>query len=301
MDPSPSNGRWRSPAGAERRIPGWAQGIVAALARDQPKVVTRSDIDELLQETRGTRTADEAVSGLRRLGWLVHLGITGTWTFIPPGQAEVVDPYLGLRAWERVAQPGFHLCGANAAWFLGYLDRAPNGKVQILLPPGTAIPKGLRSAVSALRLPLFPERGAIEPAPKFLLSRRLDLVRWSDGLPCIGPEALLAQLAMRPASFVPWDDLLAHLGRLVEDVENARLAQLLQSASAAAWQRAAYLLHAGGSPERGIALFDAAPFERWPVTSFAIGATADDDGLWVPEYELIDRLVYPTQLQLGKA
>lgn len=293
--------RWRSPVGAERRIPGWAQGIVAALARDEPRVVTRNDIDKLIDEFDVARTSDEAIGELRRLGWLVHLGIAGTWTFIPPGQAEVVDPYLGLRAWDRIASPGFHLCGANAAWFLGYLDRAPDGKAQILLRAGTALPKGIRASVSALRLPWSPDPSALEPAQRFLVRRRLDPVRWSDGLPCVGPDALVAQLSMRPASFGPWDDLIAHLPRVVEDTDDDRVAQLLDGASAAAWQRAAYLLHAGGSPERGRSLLDDAPFERWPVTTFAVGTTTSDDGLWVPQYGLVDRLVYPTQALLGKA
>lgn len=294
-------GHWLSPVGAERRVPGWAQGVVAALARDEPRVVTRTDVDALLHELGVARGTDEAIGELRRLGWLVHLGIAGTWTFIPPGQAEVIDPYLGLRAWDRTASPGFHLCGANAAWFLGYLDRAPDGKAQILLRAGTVLPKGLRASVSTLRLPWSPSPNALEPTQRFLVRRRLDLVRWSDGLPCIGPEALLAQLALRPASFGPWDDLIAHLPRLVEDSDDDRLAQLIENASAAAWQRVAYLLHAGGAPSRGVALFDAAPFERWPVTALEVGTATDTKTLWVPQYELIDRLVYPTQLQLGKA
>jgi hypothetical protein len=264
-------------------------------------VVTRTDVDALLHELGVARGTDEAIGELRRLGWLVHLGIAGTWTFIPPGQAEVVDPYLGLRAWDRIAAPGFHLCGANAAWFLGYLDRAPDGKAQILLRAGTVLPKGLRASVSTIRLPWSPSPHALEPTQRFLVRRRLDLVRWSDGLPCIGPEALLAQLALRPASFGPWDDLIAHLPRLVEDTDDGRLIRLLEGSSAAAWQRSAYLLHAGGSPQRGIALLDAAPLERWPVTAFAVGETTNEDGLWVPQYELVDRLIYPTQAQLGKA
>jgi len=294
-------GHWKSPVGAERRVPGWAQGVVAALARDEPRVVTRTDVEALLNELGVERGIDEAIGELRRLGWLVHLGIAGTWTFIPPGQAEVVDPYLGLRAWHRIATPGFHLCGANAAWFLGYLDRAPDGKAQILLPTGVVLPKGLRASASTVRLPWSPDPSVLEPTQSLLLRRRLDLVRWADGLPCIGPEALIAQVALRPASFGPWDDLITHLARLVEDSDNDRLAGLLEGASAAAWQRAAYLLHAGGSPSRGVALFDAAPFNRWPVTAFEVGTSTNDTTLWVPQYELIDRLVYPTQLLLGKA
>lgn len=299
---STSAGGWVSPVGAERRIPTWARGIVAAMSRDLPRVVTRDDIRALLDEAGSERTPDETISELRRLGWLVHLGIAGTWTFIAPGQSEVIDPYLSLRAWDRVASSGFYLAGANAAWFLGYLDRAPDPKVQILLPPGTALPKGLRRSVAALRLPWPEDTDLLGPTPRLLVRRRLDLVRWADGLRCIGPEALILQLASRPTSFTPWDDLIAHLPRLVEDCDDSRLVALLVVASAAAWQRAAYLLHAGGSPARAIAVFDAAPIETWPVTSFGTTHTAPEAGsLFVAQYRLIDRLIAPLQGLSGKA
>lgn len=301
MKSSAELGRWRSSAGTERRIPGWAQGIVAALSRDEPKVVTRSEVAALVVEAGVERTPDEAIGELRRLGWLVRLGIAGAWTFIPPGQAEVIDPYLDLRAWDRLASPGFHLCGANAAWFLGYLDRAPDGKAQVLLPAGTALPKGLRPSVSAVRLPGSPDADLLRPTQRFLVRRRLDLLRWSDGLPCVGPEGLVTQLALRPASFGPWDDLITHLPRFVEDIDDSRLTRLLQGSSAAGWQRAAYLLHAGGAPDRGGALIAAAPYDRLPVTTFEARPTSNSDGLWVPQYGLIDRLVHPTQATLGKA
>lgn len=300
MESSSAISRWTSPAGAERRIPTWAQGVVAAMARDEPRVVTRTDVAGLLADAGVRRTPDAAIAELRRLGWLVHLGIAGAWTFIPPGREEVVDPYLALRAWDRLASPGFHLCGANAAWFLGYLDRAPDGKVQVLLPDGVILPKGLRSSVSQLSLRWSPDPATLQPSKRFLIDRRLDLLRWADGMPCIGPEALLAQVALRPASFVPWDDFISHLARLVEDTDDGRLGLLLEGTSAAGWQRAAYLLHAGGAPTRGIALLDTAPFDRWPVTAFSAGRTRGD-GIWVPQYQLIDRLIGPTHAQLGKA
>lgn len=294
-------GGWSSPVGAERRIPSWAQGIVAAMARDVPRVVTRDDIQMLLDGAKSKRTPDETISELRRLGWLVHLGIAGTWTFIPPGQSDVVDPYLNLRAWDRIATPGFYLAGANAAWFLGYLDRAPDRKVQILLPLGTPLPKGLRRSVSALRIPWPSDNDLLGPTSRFLVRRRLDLLRWADGLRCIGPEALILQLASRPASFIPWDDLVAHLPRLVEDCDDNRLVSLLSGASAATWQRAAYVLHAGGWPARGIAVLNAAPIETWPVTSFNGAHTTSESGsVFVAQYRLVDRLIAPLQGLTGK-
>lgn len=304
-----STREWASPSGAERRVPSWARAIVAGLSRDLPRVVTHDDIIARLEQVGSPRTAGETIRELRRLGWLVHLGIAGAWTFIPPGQDAVVDPYLDLRAWVSTADPGCFLAGANAAWFLGYLDREPDGKVQIWVPDGTRLPGGLRRSLStiSLRWPVD-ARPLLPPSPKLLLRRRLDLTRWSSELPAFGPEALVVQLASRPASFQPWDDLVAHLARLVEDCDDDRLVRLLVGMSAATWQRAAYIVHSGGSPSRGIDLIEKSGVASLPVTSF--GADDGDEGtaiwggdraLWVPRYSLVDRLIAPLQSLVGKA
>lgn len=300
---------WVSPEGAERRVPSWAGAIVAGLARDLPRVVTREDIAVRLVEAGSSRTAEETIRELRRLGWLVHLGVAGAWTFIPPGQAAVVDPYLDLRAWAKVADPGFFLAGANAAWFLGYLDRAPDGKIQVWVPAGTPLPSGLRRSTSTISLawPTAAEQ-CLGPSSKLLLRRRLDLTRWASSLPAFGPEALVVQLSARPASFEPWDDLVAHLPRLVEDCDDDRLVRLLAGASVATWQRAAYLLHRGGAPTRGIALIAASGVPSLPVTAFGADSSSGpragwgaEQAIWVPQYQLVDRLIGPLQGMVGKA
>jgi hypothetical protein len=143
----------RSPLGVERRVPSWAAGLVAGLARDLPAVVTRHDIVDRLAEVGSDRDVESAIAELRRLGWLVGLAVHGAWAFIPPGQEEVVDPYLDLRAW-RARDPAatFRLAGAAAAWHLGYLDRAPMGRVALWLPTGLRLPDGLRPVVSVTRI-----------------------------------------------------------------------------------------------------------------------------------------------------
>jgi hypothetical protein len=133
--------------------------------------------------------------------------------------------------------------------------------------------------------------------------RHLDIVSWASGLPAFGPEALVVQLAARPGSFEPWADLVVHLGDLAGDCEDRRLVVLLRSQSASTWQRAAYLLHAGGDPPRGIRLFEQRPPGAMPTVQFEGPKSSGNDGsstLWVPQYRLVDRLIAPLQGLVGK-
>lgn len=297
-----------SSAGMDRRVPTWASGLVAGLSRDLPAVVTREDLGDRLAEVGSDRGVDTTVDELRRLGWLVGLPIQGTWAFIPPGQDAVADTYLAIRAWRaRDPDAELMLAGAAAAWHLGYLDRAPDGRIPVWLPRGRRLPDGLRQHVSVVRIK-WPRAAAKElgPSTALLVRRKLDLVAWASGLPAFGPEALIVQLAARPASFRPWADLVAHLEQLAADCDDDRLATLLVGQSASTWQRAAYLLHAAGHPPRGIQLFDRRP-ARGPMPKVhfehpALHRGGDDaPALWVPQYYVVDRLVAPLQGLVGKA
>jgi hypothetical protein len=266
-------------------------------------VVTREEIAARLVEARSDRDLESTIVELRRLGWLATLPVQGTWAFVPPGRTEVVDAYLGLQAWRaREPNSGLHLAGATAAWHLGYLDRSPEGPVVVWLPDKRRVPDGLQKTVSVVRIK-WPEecRDLLGPSRAFLIRRRLDIVSWANGLPAFGPEALLVQLAARPGSFRPWADLVAHLEQLSNDCEDARLLALLRTQSASTWQRSAYLLHAAGDPERGIRLIDQRPKPAMPVVKFERPGSRDGESLWVPQYQLVDRLIAPLQGLVGKA
>jgi hypothetical protein len=281
--------------------------LVDDLARDAPFVVTRDDIAHRLRDLDDDRDADATVSELRRLGWLVGLPVQGTWSFIPPGQDATADPYLPLRAWQaRDPNAAFMLAGANAAWHLGYLDRSPQGRVAVWLAPGLRLLDGLRRYLSVVRIP-WPDdaRGVANASRALLLRRGLDLVTWASGLPAFGPEALIVQLASRPASFAPWSDLVTHLPDLINDCDDDRLLRLAAGQSTATWQRAAYLLHAGGHPNRGRRFFDRRPTRALPKTYFeyARRRTGDRDTPteWIAEYYIVDRLIAPLQRDMSKA
>jgi hypothetical protein len=291
----------------DRRVPSWASGLIAGLARDTPTVVTREDIARRLAELNTGRDVDATVNELRRLGWLVGLPVHGTWAFIPPGQDAVVDEYLPLRAWRaRDPDTKFMLAGAHVAWHLGYLDRAPEGRLQVWLPGDCRLPDGLRSHVSVVRIKWTSNAtAALAPNTALLVRRKLDIVSWAGGLPAFGPEALLIQLSARPASFKPWADFVSHLAKIVDDCDDDRLFVLLAGQTASSWQRAAYLLHAGGQPSRAVGLFDRRPHGSTPKTYFERARPDSDDAdmpaLWVPQYYLVDRLIAPLQGLVSKA
>jgi hypothetical protein len=266
-------------------------------------VLTRGDIAERLAEAGSDRTVDRTIEELRRLGWLSPIGLHGVWAFVPPGQGEVVDPYLALRGW-RAKDPtvAFRLAGDAAAWHLGYLNRRPTGPVPVWLPKGTRIPDGLRGSVSAVRFPWPAEQAdKLGPRPELLRARKLDALRWSSRLPALGPEALLVQLATRPSSFKSWADLVEHLSLFAADVDVDRTVMILQRQSVSSWQRAAYLLHCGGKPHAAIDLLANRPPHEMPTVVFGEEADPEAASLFAPQFRIVDRLIAPLQGVVGKA
>lgn len=298
-----TTGRTGSAVGADRRIPTWAAGLLAGLARDQPQVLTRADIAERLAEAGSDRAVDRTIEELRRLGWLSPIGLHAVWAFVPPGQDEVVDPYLVLRGW-RAKDPSvvFRLAGDAAAWHLGYLNRRPTGPVPVWLPKGTRIPDGLRGSVSTVRFPWPVELAdKLGPRSELLRARKLDALTWSSRLPALGPEALLVQLATRPSSFKSWADFVEHLSLFAADVDIDRATLILRKQSASSWQRAAYLLHCGGQPQAAMDLLANRPPREMPTVIFGEEVDREAPSLFAPQFRIVDRLIAPLQGLVGKA
>jgi len=283
----------------DRRIPGWAAGLLARLARDRPAVVTREDLVTDLRDAGWSRDVDRTVRELQRLGWFHPTHLNGVWAYVPPGEEEVIDPYIDLRGW-RARDPGavFALAGESAAWHLGYLDRAFSGPVAVWIPSNSRLPHGLRPHLSIVRLGWgVDDAPHLGPTTALLHRHRLDVSRWAGGLPAFGPEALIVQLSARPTSFRPWGDLVPHLEDLVADCDFDRLAELLGKRSSSAWQRAAYLLHSGNRHDDGVGLLARRPAAMMSKVQFGTGSTS----VWVPQFGVADRLIAPLQSIAGKA
>jgi len=269
------------------------------MARDRPAVLTRADISAHLVDLNSDRGVERTIVELNRLGWLLPLHVQGAWAYVPPGEEEILDPYIDLRGWKaRDPEAVFALAGEAAAWHLGYLDRAFDGSVSLWIPDAARLPFGLRPHVSVARLQWRAEDAArLGPTSAVLHKRGLDLTGWANGLPGLGPEALIVQLSARPASFRVWADLVAHLEELAADAAVPRLEELLERQSASAWQRAAYLLHAGRRTDEAMAVLEERPRPVMPTVQFGNGPEA----VWAPEFRIVDRLIAPLLRGLGKA
>ena len=231
----------------KRSIPGWAADLVDLLVQKAPIVVTREHIKRALSEVGSSMQTDAAIKGLVRRGWLGNRGVRGTWAFFPPGVDDLADPYLGLHGWLIIrSDVRFLLAGSSAAWHLGYLTRMPV-RPMIWLGREVILPKALEGLIDTVRTP-FPERvdlKLLEPSMLLLRKKNLDLLTWSARLPSFGPEALLVQIASRPASFASWADLVARFDEFVRDIDIKRLRELLVDAKNTTRQRAVYLLRLG--------------------------------------------------------
>lgn len=286
-----------------RRTGTWAAGLLAGLARDQPRVLTRADITQRLAEAGSDRAVDRTIAELRRLGWLRPIGLHAVWAFVPPGHDTVVDPYLLLRGW-RAKDPSvaFRLAGDAAAWHLGYLNRRPTGPVPIWLPKIRRIPDGLRGSVSVVRFPWPAEQAdKLGPRRELLRARKLDALTWSSRLPALGPEALLVQLATRPSSFTSWADLVEHLSLFAADIDIDRVTMILRKQSTSSWQRAAYLLHCGGQPQAAMDLLANRPPHEMPTVIFGEETDPEAPSVFAPQFRIVDRLIAPLQSLVGKA
>lgn len=282
-----------------RRIPRWAAELLSRLSQERPLVVTREEIARYLEELGDKRPLDRTVRDLRRLGWLSTLHLKGVWAFAPLGEPAPTDPYLDLRAWRaREPEAKFALAGEAAAWHLGYIKRRFEGPPAVWIPSRSRVPHGLRAHVSVVRIDWPHEQARrLSPSVKLLRRKGLDVTAWASGLPALGPEALLVQLAWRPTSFRAWADLIEQLDVLASDCDLERLTELLRGQSASTWQRAGYYLDRGKRRLEGLSLVERRPSQPMPTVSIGDGPHA----VWSRDFQIHDRLVAPLQERLGKA
>ena len=272
--------------------------LVARLSQDRPEVLTRADLSAYLVEAGVIRDVEGAIRELVKLEWLRASRRKGVWLFVAPGETSVGDPYVELRSWAAHEGAVFALAGEAAAWHLGYLDRRHEGRVAVWVPEGVVPPFGIRSLVSVVRLGWDAGMAkTVQPSRVLLRRRRLDLTDWASRLPAFGPDALLVQLAVRPSSFWPWMDLVAHLQQFTSDCDPSVVTALLDGKTVSAWQRAAYLLSVGGNSDAAAVVFEARPKRGLSHVTFGdLGG-----GVHVREFGVTDRLVVPLLAQVGKA
>lgn len=272
---------------ATRVVPGWAASLVAKLAQTSPSVVTEETVAHLLQEDDVEDDAKVMVQRLVRLGWLRPARVRGAWAFLPPGVDDLADPYLDLRAWRAVdAKARFALAGESAMWHLGYLPRRP-AAVTIWVPFKKALPRGLEGQVRLVttKFPSSVDDQTTAPTLALMKKRRLDLTAWSSRLPAFGPEALVVQMAQRPASITSWVEVAPRLKDIVADIDVGRVKLLLSSSTDAAKQRAAYYCQVAGAPDKATELL--------PKKLVPVDLGKNGPGRWDNVTHVTDRLVAP--------
>lgn len=217
--------------------------LLELLELEQPRVVTRDQLADLVREAGVESPVDRAAQRLRELGWLLDLKTRGVWEFAPAARAGAYgsgDPFIELRATlARRPDADFAAAAESAAYLLGYSSRRP-GREVVSVPAAVTVPPALRG----YRIVRWRVR-----AP---LAER-------DGLPVWGASTLLVGMAARPSSFRDWPNVGEWISRAVADCSVDDLPTELEGHPRPAWARAAYLLDAGGRADDASALLAAAP------------------------------------------
>lgn len=217
-----------------RSVPSSLSGLLGELELERPRVVTAAWVRNALERAHGDLPVDEALRRLRRLGWLLPLRVRGAWEFAPADRAGALgggDPFIELRALAAVRPQIRVAVGYESAAFLRSLaSRAPSREV-IVCDQGT---------------------GPIKALGHF---RRVDLTLPDEAYSVLDelrvqtPAGLLSAIAVRPAGFGDWPGLSEWLREAARACDQRVVRRLLAGRPAAAWARAAYLLHTGDNNE----------------------------------------------------
>lgn len=219
---------------------------------DGDVVVTVDRLAHVLRHAGKADAPRDVAYELQRAGWLGSLRTRDAWEFLPAARGGAFgsgDRFIEFRAQlaNNTAWPGL-LAMESAASVLGLAQRAPEREV-VALPHGIVPPKALAGDWRVVTLAL-PEDG----------------VTTVDGLPTWNLEGLLVGIATRPSAYQDIPGLGQWLADATYQADVEMIMCLLEPASAAARQRAAYLFVAGDNvqaaeqiaqtfPARGVAWF----------------------------------------------
>lgn len=213
-----------------RSLPGSLAPVVEELELEQPRVVTLSQIADIVE-----RTAPDGTSGeprriayeLQRRGWLGRLRTMNAWEFFPGARAGAYgsgDRFIELRA-QLAVKPDMTIALAmeSAAGLNRLAQRAPEQEV-VWLPTRRELPKAMRGfRVVHVDLPV----------------EAIDRV---DGLPVWRVEALLVGVATKPSSYRDLAGLAQWLPDSGTRVDDELLLACLRNANTSTKQRTIYLL-----------------------------------------------------------
>jgi len=217
--------------------------LLELLELEQPRVVTRQDLEDWAREAGIAWPINVVLQRLRQRGWLLDLKTRGAWEFAPAARAGAYgagDPLIELRA-TLARRPGapFAVAAESAAYLLGYASRRPAREV-VGAPAGLTVPPALR----AYRV--------VRWAPGAPLTERESLPVWST-------TTLIVFMAARPSLCRDWPNTGEWLRPAAEAADGDLLRAELEGRSRASWARAAYLLDSGGQADLAARLLEDAP------------------------------------------
>ncbi|MBI2704943.1 MAG: hypothetical protein HYX32_06600 [Actinobacteria bacterium] len=230
-----------SPA-TTRDVPGRLAGVLEDLELEQPKIVTRTMLDELATSRDLAVGGEQLARDLRARGWLLPLRTAGAWEFAPAARAGAIgsgDPFIELRATLAKKTLPLAIAAESAAWTLRLSGRAPTTPV-IGAPPDTRVPR----ALGAYRLVRWRPAAPLEKV---------------DGLPVWSKPTLLAVMAANPTSYRDWPNVAEWITEAIDESTADAIARELVVEPYAAWARAAYLLKFAGNIGGAEALYQKAP------------------------------------------
>lgn len=221
-----------------RKLSNILAAIVEELELQQPRVVSREDIAQIMRDRDLGTWTDALTFRLRKEGWLLPLRTRGVWEFAPGARAGAYgggDPHIELRATLR-RDPEFpgQLAYESAAWLQGLVQRAPVREV-LSLPNRTEAPV----ALSGYRI--VHQRPSLSTLDK-------------DGLPVWRIESLITLIAVRPEAYHDWPNTMQWLASAAAKIDASMIRDELKGRPVSVRVRTAYLLDRGGNRSQARAL-----------------------------------------------
>jgi hypothetical protein len=217
--------------------------LLELLELEQPRVVTRRDIERYADQAGVEWPSKLLLQRLRERGWLLDLKTRGVWEFAPAARAGAYssgDPLIELRATlARNPDAPFAVAAESAAYLLGYASRRPDPDV-VSVSADVTVPPALR------------EYRVVHWQPREPLEHR-------DQLPVWAPTTLLAFMATKPALYRDWPNAGEWLPRAAAAASADRLCRELNGRPRSSWARAGYLLSVGGKSDSALQILAHAP------------------------------------------
>ena len=229
---------------ARRISPSFAD-VVAQLEFDGDTVITADRLADVTRQAGYAGPVRTLAYELQRGGWLGTLRTRHAWEFLPGSRGGPYgsgDRFIEVRA-QRAVNPEWPgvLAMESAASVLGLAQRIPQKEV-VALPKEVPLPAALKGTWRKVQIDL-PERALTTIA----------------GLPAWSREGLLVGIAVRPSAYQDFAGLGQWLGAVPYGVDVSTLVRALDGVTAAARQRAAYLLWASGNVDAATAVIEAYP------------------------------------------